>query len=60
MVQSKNSLTKQLPMIILLYNIKVRNTLKPVNNDAHGKDDNSIENIKSNKKSDEIAYENIT
>ena len=32
-------------MIILLYNIRVCNTLKPVNNDDHGKDDNSIENI---------------
>lgn len=46
-------------MIILLYNIKVRNTLKPVDNDNHGKDDNSIENIKSNNRSDEIAYKNM-
>jgi adenylate cyclase len=46
-------------MIILLYNIKVRNILNPVNNDNHGKDDISIENIKSNKRSEEIAYENM-
>ena len=47
-------------MIILLYNIRVCNTLKSVNYDNHGKEDNSIEKFKSNKRSDEIADENMT
>ena len=46
-------------MIILLYNIRVCNTLKSVNYSNHDKDDNSIENFKSNKKSDETAHENM-
>jgi len=47
-------------MIILLYNIRVCNTLNSINYDNHGKDDNSVEKFKSNKRSDEIAHENMT
>ena len=47
-------------MIILLYNIRVCNTLKSVNYSNHGKDDNSIEKFKRIKRSDEIAHENMT
>jgi len=46
-------------MIILLYNIRYV-TLKSVNYSNHGKDDNSIEKFKRNKRSDEIAHENMT